>query len=1015
MSDIRAVENTVTSKVTELLAGMTHGWKFESRQKPFENNGRETDIIAMCDGRETVVIEAKSHNVKIEKGVEQLRDRYFGEELKADFQRVSDTLETGMVIRYPQSVQNLSEADLEKTLTHTDEIEYCVVMADDEGNFPKAGYAKGSLRDIATALHIGASPTKKIREVATVYNKGMKAWAKRIERSIQKRPVLGDMLSEIIGKDADVETCKTACMFIIDAFIFQDAVAGKADFKKVRRLAHYDNPDALVRYDGIIGDWLRILRVNYVPIFKDAAAIVKILREYDEDMARRVLKGLLQTANEISNSHLQQVHEIGGELFQDLVVDRDYVKAHYTLAESAALLSSLVCTKIDVDNLPKVADYACGTGALLNGVYKRIQQLYEQKTGESSVHIHREMVEKNLAASDIYSHATHLTFTALAATHPTTTLGQTRVITAPYGKRKDGGFLTGSLELLDTQQLELKTLGTIAEQIIGDDDIATVDYKREFPDGEMDIVIMNPPFSKNADRNSSKGKAAFKAKNRSKEEEKLMMAALKKKSPRIANGNNGLGSWFVDMADRKLKTGGTMGFILLSTTLMGTAMKKLRRMLAEEYHDVIVVTIAQKSGYDSAFSHDTNMRECIVVATKGVGPNTGRAKFVCLTERPDSLLTAQMLANLIRRQHTTRRLEDGPHGGDELRIGELLAGSMLDAPIDENEWATSNIRAFSLIQMGYHLREGTLHLPRRLNGLELPMCQIQDIAELNSNCSDIKNETTGRGAFKVRQGAPTSHETYPSLWKVESEHQRAMQTSVNAHARIAAGKEEKARDILARNSRTHYHMFLQFNANSQLASFTEEPSIGASSLCNVHLDKRKYEAAWTLWTNSTLGLMCHWMHSGKQNQGRGKLTWTTRGTVATLDVRRLSDEQLAKADTIFAELKDARMLPYNECKSDPWRHILDARLLAEVLGITDKATHKAMQRLREMLCAEPTIAGTKLAKNFCDLEEEREKFALGGCAAVDAEALATQQLKLGAVGLWLPAEARLQSAPTQKP
>ena len=38
-------------------------------------------------------------------------------------------------------------------------------------------------------------------------------------------------------------------------------------------------------------------------------------------------------------------------------------------------------------------------------------------------------------------------------------------------------------------------MGTTAEQIIGDADIATVDYKLEFPDGEMDIVIINPPFS----------------------------------------------------------------------------------------------------------------------------------------------------------------------------------------------------------------------------------------------------------------------------------------------------------------------------------------------------------------------------------------------------------------------------------------------------------------------------------------------------------------------------------------
>ena len=95
-------------------------------------------------------------------------------------------------------------------------------------------------------------------------------------------------------------------------------------------------------------------------------------------------------------------------------------------------------------------------------------------------------------------------------------------------------------------------MGTTAEQVIGDDDIATVDYKREFPHGEMDIVIINPPFSKNADGNSNNRKGAFKAKTERRRRE-VNDGGTEEKSPRIANGNNGLGSWFVDMSSRKLK------------------------------------------------------------------------------------------------------------------------------------------------------------------------------------------------------------------------------------------------------------------------------------------------------------------------------------------------------------------------------------------------------------------------------------------------------------------------------
>ena len=992
-------ENTVTTKVRELLSRMTHGWTFREQQAAFVGNQRTPDIIAMRDGRETVAIEAKSYKADIADAVDELQTDYFGQRLKPQYQRVSPMLTAGLALRYPKAVQDIDDDDLEHALVHTDEIDYCVVTADGEGNFPKSGYATGSLRDIATALHIGASPTKKIAEVAEVYSAGMEEWSKDIERSIQVRPVIGDMLAEILGQEATEEACKMACMFVIDAFIFQNAVAGKDGFEEVRGLEHYDD-DAQINYKGIIANWVRILKVNYVPIFNDAVALVKVMREYDVAMARRVLKGLLQTANEICQSHLAQVQEIGGELFQKLVVDRDYVKAHYTLPASAALLSALVCPDIDVDNLPKVADYACGTGALINGVYKRIQQLYEAKTGKSSVDIHRLMVENNLAASDIFPHATHLTFTAMAATHPTTTLGKTRVITAPYGIQEDESYKIGSLELLDTKQLNLRTMGTMAAQIIGDDDIATVDYKREFPDGEMDIVIMNPPFTRPCDGNSKKAKEVFKGKNRSEEEKKRMQAELNNKLTRVANGKNGLGSYFVDMSDRKLKAGGTMGFILTSTVLIGAATKKMRRMLAEEYHDVIVVTIAQNDGYDSAFSHDTGMRECMVVATKGVGANTGRATFVCLTERPESLLGAQTLAGCIRQQSLVHRLEDAPGGGAELRIGEHVAGYMLDAPIDENEWSPSNIRAFSLIQMAYQLSQGELHLPRLFTPKSLPITTLGDIGQLGYNHRAIKDEVAGIGAFQVREGAPTSGETYPALWGVVAENQRAMQTNANARARIVVGKEQKAQQILARASKTHYHLDLRFSSNSVIASWTVEPTIGVCSLTNLKLAQSRRATAWTLWTNSTLGLLCHWMNASKQQAGRGRYTLSNVKSVPTLDVRELTDEQLVAADRIFADLKAARMLPYNECVWDEWRHVLDARLLAEVLGITDRETHEAMHRLREMLCAEPTIAGTK--KSTCDLEAERAKFDLGGCPVADKRALDAQQARLRRRGIYLP-------------
>lgn len=178
--------------------------------------------------------------------------------------------------------------------------------------------------------------------------------------------------------------------------------------------------------------------------------------------------------------------------------------------------------------------------------------------------------------------------------------------------------------------------------------------------------------------------------------------------------------------------------------------------------------------------------------------------------------------------------------------------------------------------------------------------------------------------------------------------------------------------LLERNSRAHYNLGLQFNANSVLALFTEKPTFGVSLIKNVAFENPRYEIAWTLWCNTTLGLLCHWVHSNKQQQGRGMVSQLTLYTLPTLDVRCLAAGALANADQIFDEMKHKRMLPFNEADRDVVRHELDRRFLTDILGITSGDVHSAMHRLREKLCAEPSIHGGK--KSRCDLEAEARKW-----------------------------------------
>ena len=200
-----------------------------------------------------------------------------------------------------------------------------------------------------------------------------------------------------------------------------------------------------VNYADVVADWNTILKVNYRPIFEDACELVDALAT-DDRLVKPILTFLCEAALDLVNTGIAQIHELAGIVFQKLITDRKYVKANYTLPESAVLLSTLVLPELQEGKLPKVADFACGTGALLNGVYQRILSLYEQSGGNGK-DIHQKMLEGNIAGADVMPNATHLTAAALASRYADTKLRGTRILTAPYGKLDNGDYAVGSLEI----------------------------------------------------------------------------------------------------------------------------------------------------------------------------------------------------------------------------------------------------------------------------------------------------------------------------------------------------------------------------------------------------------------------------------------------------------------------------------------------------------------------------------------------------------------------------------------
>ncbi len=968
-------EELITTAFVRVLRPMRHAWTVnEQINHPLRGSRREPDVLITEPKRHPVAIENKieretSPNLDGEK---QLKTHYIGKMLKD----TGDIICTGISVRFPYRFRQIKQRDIYDEMKKADDIAYALLdmekasrtndslpKINEPRRFPKEGWLTGAVADIANAIHIGTIPIERIEEASEILEHGIERAGALVDKAIAERTEIGKRIEALLYQEAGPQTTRMAMLIIGNAFIFQSALAGKQGLEIVPSLSTLHGQNGLLDSDRVLEGWYTIQAVNYHAIYDVAVNLVTAIA-LDDRLIGTVLSQLRSTALKLEQMGLAREHKLAGIVFQRLITDRRFIKAHYTRPEAATLLSALILPKLQRNAKQiKFADFACGTGSLLNGIYQRLGAFHEQAGGKGK-EIHQYIVENNLVGCDILPNAVHLTASIIASTYPDIKIRDTRMHTMPYGiQQGDGKYAIGALDLLHQPENTFSIPLTSSHRVGGHCDIKT-EARQEFKHGEFDIVIQNPPYTKgNTDGNTGVPKTTFG--DKACDIEREMKKALKAQKGNVGDGNAGIASHFVELADKMLKRNGTLGVVLPINALTGTSWRKVRNLWAEKYQNLIAVTIAAAEIQNSTFSADTGIAECLVIATKGVSTSTGRGVFVCLHRRPAGGLDVLEIANQIHRIRDIRRLENGVTGGNPIKVGDETIGYAIDAPLPDAEagWNVCRVKDIGIVQTAYQLAHGQLRLPRQTEAVPIPICRLCDIAETSPGPLDIYGDS-GRGAFDIETGCPENTD-YPCLWHVDAKTQVTMTVSPDAHALPRPNKEDKRNDIMKVNSRVHYNQSMRFNANALAVMFTEQKTIGINTLPNVAFDDDIYEYAWALWGNSTLGLLCHWMQCGKQQQGRGILGKRTLRSLPTLDVTRLGRAELETAARIFKALKHHRMRPFNEMVSDTVRQALDSRLLSDVLGFTASAypeVHKGLALLRKKLCAEPSIDGGKKSR-----------------------------------------------------
>ena len=473
-----------------------------------------------------------------------------------------------------------------------------------------------SIDDLATLCEYAVAPQQLVSAMA-------------LKVGLHIRGIAADLLRSLAGTDAAARIARTldqrdpqqglrmaCCIWFTSLRLHDQLATASLDLRgrglRSPRAIRQESIGDAISISELAAEWDKILDVNYRSIFTPARRALEI--ELPAYAGSSALTQLQQLAELIDGLRLGSRVEFAGELFPELLDDREETAAHYTLAQTAELLACLAVERLEVSDWSSVAevsalniaDLACGTGALLRAVYHQLRRRHEAAGGDAEG-LHRQMLEHSITGLDINALATHMTAAGLSGAEIGTTYHDTRIAAVPVI-----GGRTGSLELLEAEQIT----DIIGEQVRAATNAKAQPTMISMPDGSADLIIQNPPYSRARGDRKLFDITGITEEQRDRSVKRLsaIRRRLKQSGNEVADGQAGLGSDFSALADRKLAPGGVFASVLPLTAAHAESWQGFREHIEREYRDVMAIAFTgNEAGMMSA---DTHMNEMLLIAKK---------------------------------------------------------------------------------------------------------------------------------------------------------------------------------------------------------------------------------------------------------------------------------------------------------------------------------------------------------------------------------------------------------------
>ena len=793
---------------------------------------------------------------------------------------------------------------------------------------PVQGWAEGGVEQLARAVQQAPNSLSGADIAAQLLSDSLDAMVQRLKMPVRRAVALALDLppTKASGgkqKDRYFVAAKRGMLVVATAMLFHQRVQEHLPVDPPRGYGGPWPPPTVSEcalqptpINGFREAWLSILAVDYRPVFETGRAALDAL-SIDLDTAQG-LRNLANVVSQVSELVTGLRHDLLGRIFHRVLDTARYDGSYYTSTAAAVLLATLALREQDADwsdpnavAALRICDPACGTGTLLMSAAERIRDLRNaagRSDPEDEEALGLALVEDVLWGYDVNLTATHMAASTLGMLSPKTSFTRMNIHLASLGVVGSKPYL-GSLEILEGR-VRLSGWPSLTHQVDDGE-----------PSGgnppDMDLVIMNPPFTRDSLRHDQFSATDERA---MKQREGELFAQM----PTYMAGNSGA---FLVLADNLTKeSNGTIATVLPLVGITDKSGFGIRKFLSSRYHvDMIVSSHDPRRIF---FSENTRIGEILLICRRwdhqGPKPPT---RVINLARNPatavDALDTSVRIERAIREDVHLQR--------------DFTVQFVESARIEQGDWFAVNFLSPFLVEAYRKLSETNIGA--------IPTGRLGKFSEIGPEGRRI------RDAY-VKSLMPTSSGRR-ALWHHKTDVTQSMRAEADVYIESKPPRRSLADKYWNQRSRLLLPFQLRLNLARVAAILLPEAAVGSRWIpCRPH--HPEITKALCLYMNSTPGLLA--LLGGRDNRipSYPSFSLDTLRSLPIPDFASLGENELNLLNSWFDWLQNEPLQPFPNMHEDPVRHQIDDAVV-KALGLDADW----IATIRRELAREPSVRGQR--------------------------------------------------------